>query len=104
MLTASSPKEAMRIVKEHQPPIHLLLTDVIMPEMNGWDLARELSLSKPSMKCLFMSGYTANTITHREEPNEGVHFIQKPFTVQALANAVRTALSSLDRVDVASSR
>ena len=63
-----------------------------MPEMNGKDLANNLLSLYPKLKCLFMSGYTANVIAHHGVLNEGVHFIQKPFSAQALAVKAREVL------------
>ncbi|MCD4669593.1 MAG: PAS domain S-box protein, partial [Actinomycetia bacterium] len=94
VIPTTTPAEAIRLVAEYSDEIHLLITDVIMPEMNGGDLAKTLMSLSPSMKCLFMSGYTANAIAHRGVLNEGVHFIQKPFTNQNLASKVRVALDS----------
>ena len=92
VLTASTPKEAMRLAGEHTGDIHLLMTDVIMPEMNGRDLAtRALSL-RPGIRLLFMSGYTANVIAHHGVLDDGVHFLQKPFSAKELAARVREAL------------
>ena len=70
------------------------MTDVVMPEMNGRDLAKNLLSLYPDLKCLFMSGYTANVIAHHGVLDEGVHFIQKPFAVKDLADKVRGALST----------
>lgn len=92
VLTAPTPGEAIRLAQEHPKPIDLLMTDVIMPEMNGRDLAKALLARRPRMKLLFMSGYTANVIADLSTPDGPVHFIQKPFTIQALATRVREAL------------
>ena len=70
----------------------LLITDVVMPEMNGRDLAERLQSRYPGMKCLFMSGYTADVIAHQGVLDEGVNFIQKPFSMKDLAAKVREAL------------
>jgi FixJ family two-component response regulator len=70
------------------------MTDVIMPEMNGRDLARNLLSNYPQLKCLFMSGYTADVIAPHGVLEEGVHFIQKPFSMQVLAAKVREVLDS----------
>ena len=78
--------------KQHSGEIHLLLTDVVMPEMNGRDLARRLLSLYPDIKRLFMSGYTADVIAHHGVLDEGVHFIQKPFSKTELSNKVREAL------------
>lgn len=94
VLTAGSPVEAISLMEEYQERIHLLLTDVIMPEMNGWKLAEQLLIRQPEIKCLFMSGYTANIITKHGVLDEGIHFIQKPFSKTDLAAKVREALES----------
>jgi len=92
VLTASKPREAISIAREHTAPIHLLFTDVVMPDMNGRELSEQLKLIHPDLKCLYMSGYTANAIAHHGILDEGVHFIHKPFTMKELAERVREAL------------
>lgn len=92
VLAAGTPGEAMRLAEEHIGEIHLLLTDVIMPEMNGRELAGWLHSLYPGLKRLFMSGYTADVIADHGVLDEGVHFIQKPFSLDALAAKVREAL------------
>ena len=91
-LTADTPEDALRIGEENSGNIQLLITDVVMPSMNGRDLARQLSTSNPTMKVLFMSGYTENAIAHHGVLEEGVFFMQKPFTTTHLADMVRKAL------------
>ena len=92
VLTAGTPGEAIGKAEEHAWEIHLLLSDVIMPEMNGRELAKRILAIHPGIKRLFMSGYTADIIAHRGVLEEGVHFVQKPFSIQALAAHVRQAL------------
>lgn len=92
VLAAGTPGEAIRLAEEHSGEIHLLLTDVIMPELNGRELAKKLLSLYPGLKRLFMSGYTADVIAHHGVLDEGVHFIQKPFSLDALAAKVREAL------------
>ncbi len=92
VLTASTPAEAIRVAQAYGSQIELLVTDVIMPEMNGKDLARNLSSSCPRLRYLFMSGYTADVIAPKGVVEEGTNFIQKPFTKEALAAKVREAL------------
>ena len=92
VLAASTPGEAIRLAREHMGKIDLLMTDVVMPEMNGRDLARNLLSLNPSLKRLFMSGYTANVIAHHGVLDEGVHFIQKPFSKKDLADSVKKVL------------
>ncbi len=91
---ANSPAEAIRLATEHGHEIDLLLTDVVMPEMNGRDLAQKLLLTHPKLKCLFMSGYTADVIARNGVLDKGVHFIEKPFTKPTLAAQIRKALDS----------
>ena len=92
ILTAGTPSDAMRLAREFTEGIHLLITDVVMPEMNGRDLADRLITLHPGLKVLFMSGYTANVIAHHGVLEEGVNFIQKPFSAKELAFKVRGAL------------
>ncbi|MBU1566137.1 MAG: PAS domain S-box protein [Proteobacteria bacterium] len=92
ILPAATPGEAIRLAGEQTEAIDLLLTDVVMPEMNGRDLANNLVVLYPSLRLLFMSGYTANVIAHHGVLDEGVHFIQKPFTMKDLAAKIREAL------------
>lgn len=94
VLAASTPGEACRLAREFAGEIHLLMTDVVMPEMNGRDLAKNLLTLYPNLNRLFMSGYTANVITHHGVLDEGVHFIQKPFSKNALAAKIREAIDS----------
>ncbi len=94
VLSASAPSEALRLAEEHIGEIHLILTDVVMPEMNGRNLAQRISAFYPEMKYLFMSGYTANVIAHQGVLDEGVHFIQKPLSIKNLAAKVREALNA----------
>ncbi len=92
VLAASTPGEAMRLAREHGGEIDLLMTDVIMPEMNGRELAKNLLTLYPSMKRLFTSGYTADIIAHHGVLEPGVHFLQKPYSVTSLATILRKAL------------
>ncbi len=92
VLAAGTPGEAVRLAQEHPGYIDLLLTDVVMPEMNGRDLAKNLLSIYPHIRRLFMSGYTANIIAHHGVLDAGVHFIHKPFTRHDLAAKIREAL------------
>jgi CheY-like chemotaxis protein len=91
-LAASTPGEALRLAREHAGEIHLLITDVVMPGMNGSELARQLLAFHPRLKSLFMSGYTANVIAHQGVIEKGVNFMQKPFSFRELSAKVRQAL------------
>lgn len=92
VVTASLPSRALALAKEHDGLIHLLITDVVMPEMNGRELARQIKALYPQIRLLFMSGYTANVIAHQGVLDQGVQFIQKPFSMQKIAARVDTAL------------
>ena len=92
VLTARSPEEAMREGEEHAGAIELLITDVVMPQMNGRQLCERLRSRAPGLKCLYMSGYTADVIAHRGVLEEGVSFIAKPFSLATLAAKVREVL------------
>jgi len=92
VLTAGTTGEALGLTEEHASEIQLLITDVVMPGMNGKDLAERLQSLQPSMKVPFMSGYTANVIVKRGVLDEDVNFIQKPFSMNVLAVKVRDAL------------
>jgi PAS domain S-box-containing protein len=94
VLDAASPLVAMEKAKQHPGDLHLLMTDVVMPEMNGRDLSNQLRKRHPGIETLFMSGYTANVIAHRGVLDAGVHFIQKPFSKRDLALKVRSVLES----------
>ena len=94
VLAAGSPNEAMHLAKEYEGEIHLLMTDVIMPKMSGLDLANQIADLHPQAKRLYMSGYTANVIAHHGVLDEGMHFIQKPFSVLDMNAKVREALGS----------
>jgi PAS domain S-box-containing protein len=92
VIAAPSPNEAIRLAGEYSGRIDLLMTDVVMPGMNGRDLAENLLSLYPDIRQLFMSGYTANVIAHHGVLDKGVHFIQKPFSLKDLSVKLREAL------------
>ncbi len=94
VLQAKTPSEAICLAKDHFNRIDLLLTDVIMPEKNGKDLSDKLQAQIPQLKCLFMSGYTADAIAQHGVLDEGLNFIQKPFSILGLSAKVREVLES----------
>jgi len=94
IMTASTPDKAISLAENHADEIQLLLTDVIMPGMSGRELAKRLLVLNPNIKHLFMSGYTANVLIEQGVREEGLHFIQKPFSVKELADKVRQALET----------
>jgi CheY-like chemotaxis protein len=92
VLIAGSGDECLRRLTTHDGPVHLLLTDVVMPEMNGRELYARLAPLRPDLKVLYMSGYTDNVILHHGVLEAGIDFIQKPFSVQGLASKIRMLL------------
>ncbi len=92
VLTAGTPGEALFQARVHAAEIQLLITDMVMPEMNGRELAKLISDIKPGLRCLFTSGYSANVVAHPGVLDEGVRFLQKPFSMKDLAFEVREAL------------
>ncbi len=94
VLEATRGQEAVRISKKHKGKIDLALVDVVMPEMSGPDLVRELLPSRPQMRVLYISGYTEEAIVHHGIPESGNAFLQKPFVPDALALKVREVLDA----------
>ncbi len=95
VLSAASPSDAIEAARRHEADIQMLLTDVIMPGMNGRELARALAHGRPRMKVLYMSGYTDAAITQQGILPPGTAFLSKPFTPEALARKVREVLEAL---------
>ncbi len=94
VLSANSPHRALSVAQNHDRDINLLITDVVMPEMNGRELSQKLQSMFPNLKIIFMSGYTANVIAHRGVLDDGVNFISKPFSTMDMAIKVRNVLDS----------
>lgn len=92
-LAVGSAPEAVELVESGQVQVELLITDVVMPKMSGKELAGRLTELLPDLRVLYMSGYTANVIAHHGVLNEGVHFLQKPFSRHELATRIRAALA-----------
>ena len=92
VLAARVPEDALQLASRHAAPIDLLVTDVIMPGMNGRELRDRLATIKPGLRCLFMSGYTADAIAHQGVLEEGVQFMQKPFSIDDITRKVREVL------------
>jgi len=94
MLIATSPEEGLAISKENHAEIRLVITDVVMPTMNGRQLAEQILKISPSIKILYISGYTNNAIAHYGVLEEGIWFLPKPFSLSALVSKVREVLDS----------
>jgi signal transduction histidine kinase/CheY-like chemotaxis protein len=91
-VVTGSPGEALQLAESNAAEISLLITDVVMPEMNGRELAERVHVFNPRIKTLFISGYTADVIAHRGVLPEEANFLQKPFSIRELAAKVREAL------------
>jgi two-component system cell cycle sensor histidine kinase/response regulator CckA len=92
VLEAADGDTALRLAAKHQGPIHLLLTDVVMPDVSGRELADQLAALRPGMRVLFMSGYTDDAVVRHGVLQEGIAYLQKPFTPDTLARKVREVL------------
>ena len=92
VLAAENGQEALELSRLYKENIDLLLTDVIMPGMNGQELADILSKKRPDIKVVFMSGYTDDVIAHHGIADKDIHFIQKPITLSSLAKKLREVL------------
>ena len=92
VLPAHNADEGLRLATTYEEPIHLLLSDVIMPGMNGPDLYQRVAEVRPGIVALFMSGYTNDVIAHHGVLEEGMNFLQKPFTIHSLTQKVRQVL------------
>ncbi len=92
VVSACSPGEARHAAETYADALDLLITDVIMPEINGRDMAKQIRSYYPALRCLFMSGYTSDVIAREGVLEPGVHFIQKPFSIRELSDAVERAM------------
>ncbi|WP_017302068.1 response regulator [Nodosilinea nodulosa] len=94
VLEAANGSKALHLAEQEQGPIHLLISDVVMPHLGGRELAAHLALSRPDCKVLFLSGYTADAVIHHGVSEAGTAFLQKPFTPSTLAQKVRQVLDA----------
>ena len=94
VLEAQDGGEALQECEQHRGPIHLLMTDLVMPGMSGWELAMRLAGQRPEMKVIYVSGYTDDTIVPHGVLEEEIAFLPKPFSLNELAHKVREALES----------
>ena len=92
VLAASLPEEALALVARFPGPIHLMITDVVMPGLNGRELQARVAALKPGLRCLYISGYTAEVIAHQGVMEEGMALLPKPFSVAGFAQKVREVL------------
>ncbi|WP_319588964.1 PAS domain S-box protein [uncultured Desulfobulbus sp.] len=92
VLVAPTPTKALTLVEENREVIDLLITDVIMPEMNGKELARRIEMIRPGIRVLFISGYTADIISPHGILSPDIHFLEKPFSARSLRKKVREVL------------
>jgi two-component system cell cycle sensor histidine kinase/response regulator CckA len=96
VLTSKTPEDALRIATNYENKIHLLLTDVIMPKMNGCELSKQLLESNPDIKTLYMTGYKTDIMTRQGVVDDGVKFISKPFSICTLTKKVCDLLEGVD--------
>jgi CheY-like chemotaxis protein len=94
VLEAANGEEALKVAERHPGPLHLLLSDVVMPRMGGPELAQALVARRPDVKVLYMSGYTDHPMVRRGVVNAGVAFLQKPFTPTVLVSRIREVLEA----------
>ena len=94
VLTAGTPEEGIKVCESNHQDIRLLVTDVIMPRMNGRQLAERIQRISPKIRVLYISGYTDNAIVHYGVLDPGLWFLPKPFTLAALVAKVREVLDS----------
>ncbi|MCC6142796.1 MAG: response regulator, partial [Candidatus Hydrogenedentes bacterium] len=92
VILASNPEEALAYSDDDDLAIHMLITDVVLPGMNGKDLTEAILARRPNLRVLYMSGYTANVIAHHGVLDAGVDFLQKPFSIANLTGKVREVL------------
>jgi PAS domain S-box-containing protein len=92
VLEARDGLDALGVARSHTEPIHLMVTDMVMPNMSGWELAQQLAPLRPDMKVLYLSGYTDDALVHHGDMDADTPFLQKPFTSESLANKVRELL------------
>jgi two-component system, cell cycle sensor histidine kinase and response regulator CckA len=97
VLACSTPAEAIEVSRRHDRPINLLLTDVVMPGMNGREMADRIHEILPHLQVVFMSGYTEHALTHDGQVDPKIEYLQKPFTLKALTQKLAKVLRKLDQ-------
>jgi PAS domain S-box-containing protein len=94
VLEAGNGMEALALARDYKGPIHLMITDVVMPQMSGAKLAEDLAAERPHMKVLFVSGYAENTVLRHGKIDVTSRFLQKPFSLKVLARKIREVLDA----------
>ena len=94
VIPAGTPAEAIQIAENSETPIDLLMTDVIMPEMNGHELFKRIDKIRPELKCLFMSGYSADILAPKGVLKKGINFIQKPFSLKGISDKINEIMKN----------
>lgn len=97
VLACATPAEAIEVSKRHDRPINLLLTDVVMPGMNGREMAERIHEVLPHLQVVFMSGYTEHALTHEGQVDPKIEYLQKPFTLKALTQKMAKVLGKVDQ-------
>ena len=92
VLEAATPNDALKSMSAHDGSIHLLLTDLVMPEMSGYELAGKVVSMQPSIRVVYMSGYSDEAVSQGSSPEVATHFIEKPFTIASFAKKIREVL------------
>jgi two-component system cell cycle sensor histidine kinase/response regulator CckA len=101
VITAENGVDALRVSRDYSGPIHLMISDVVMPKMSGPQLATQLAAERPDMKTLFVSGYAENTVLQHGDIDVTVRFLSKPFSLRALANKIREVVESSESLSYA---
>ena len=94
VLETGNGTEAVRLCEQHKGPIHLLLTDIVMPQMSGQELAERVAVLRPAIKILFMSGYATDEILRRNTQDIHIPLLRKPFSQETLERMVREVFGS----------
>jgi CheY-like chemotaxis protein len=103
VVTAENGVDALRVSREYSGPIHLMITDVVMPKMSGPQVAIQLAAERPDMKTLFVSGYAENTVLRHGNIDVTERFLSKPFSLSTLANKIRDVLETSESLSYAAS-
>ncbi|MGH3056012.1 MAG: response regulator, partial [Gaiellaceae bacterium] len=96
VITAENGEQALRVSRDYAGPIHLMISDVVMPKMSGPQVAAQLGAERPDIKTLFVSGYAENTILRHGHIDVTARFLSKPFSLSTLANKIREILETVE--------